>query len=400
MSADLNKRDAHPSSRAYDYQKLRVLKLLIENLSDEDACATIEYVDDVFLQTSSDQGHTQHIEQVKNYEAEDSALSINSLAVRGSICNFLEVWLDLNKSSHLRFCLCTTAQIAKERLTPVFEKANISLPDEAVLECIKKKKYSDVIEVIKFVVTKEFSEDEGRKEYRARVNKLTTPEWSKFISQIVVEDDCAFYEELVGDVLNLLKNLDYIKSDYQISQERLFEILIGYINLKLVKGNFLARLIKVNDIKLKILEEIKGVNKTIDPAGEVPIASTDVRSLREKIVAVCTDYKDRNINTLERRSAFFMSEERRLADNPAFKALKVRIYDKCDEVLSEHISLHGNKAMTKLEIDNMILKLKNEAQMRLTQLSQNYDYPLTNEVSIEGLILNLFDSCFLAFDEV
>lgn len=400
MSTNRNAREALPSARGYDYQKIKVLKLLLENLNDEDACAAIEYVDDVYLEKNDGQGKIEkEFRQVKDYEGEKDSISCNHKAIQGALANFLETWLQFRRSQKLKFFLCLTNKIAKERMTAFLTASKITLPAKPILELIKDKNYDEAIPFVQNVLTAVFSSEESRKPFLEDIKKMKAQDWNQFLSQVIVEDCSEVYEQLLIDVMGLLRKHEYVKPEFNVDPKSLMEKLVGYVTMQSGKPDGIARMIKTNDIRLKIIEEIKDLTKNIDPSGELSIEATDSRNLKEKISAVCDDYKQKNIKILERRSAMFMLEALKLSSDPAFRSMKIRIYDKCDEILSAFILKNGNRPMTSQEVDNLLNELKLEGAKHLKELSVDYTYPLNNLVSIEGLVLNLFDSCFLAFDE-
>ena len=50
-------------------------------------------------------------------------------------------------------------------------------------------------------------------------------------------------------------------------------------------------------------------------------------------------------------------------------------------------------------MDSLFSDLFNESVESIDELKKDYHYSLSNKKLIEGIVLDLFDTCFLAFDE-
>ncbi len=77
-------------------------------------------------------------------------------------------------------------------------------------------------------------------------------------------------------------------------------------------------------------------------------------------------------------------------------SLKYRVFEACEE----HLSNDGY-VVPKIggALDAVLKTLVSKAAEDISKLKTDYNYTISNDKTIEGIIWNLFDGCFLAFDE-
>ncbi len=120
---------------------------------------------------------------------------------------------------------------------------------------------------------------------------------------------------------------------------------------------------------------------------------TDKRNLEEKITAVCPDYAPKKLQFLARLACRSKSEQ--LASNRSFLSLKYRVYEAC----TEHLLKESETIDSEVGIDEAFESLKSLSSMHIDELKGDYKYSISNKLAISGIVMDLFDGCFMSFDE-
>lgn len=139
-------------------------------------------------------------------------------------------------------------------------------------------------------------------------------------------------------------------------------------------------------------------DESIDPTwryiAELEKDVTDKRNLKEKVLSVIEDISDRRIRQLARKASGSKYEERE-ADK-SFLSLKYRVFEACEEYFSGDGYVAPENGG---DLDAVLQTLVSKAVDDISKLKTDYKYTISNDKTIEGIIWNLFDGCFLAFDE-
>lgn len=163
--------------------------------------------------------------------------------------------------------------------------------------------------------------------------------------------------------------------------------------------NLVDKLVHSSDVKLIFKEaESQIPDESIDPTwryiSELENDVTDKRNLEEKVVSVVKDVTERRIKQLARKASGSKYEER--DSDKSFLSLKYRIFEACEEYFLKDDYIPPKKDN---ELDAILQALVSKAVGDISMLKADYRYTISNDKTIEGIILNLFDGCFLAFDE-
>src|SRR5690606_34603337 len=127
-------------------------------------------------------------------------------------------------------------------------------------------------------------------------------------------------------------------------------------------------------------------------------APSDKRNLQEKVLSVCSDYTKRELDRLLRRLCAAKVENRTYGRNKDFLSMRYRVFDKCEAELDKMIEAHGEETITREIVSSWIDSLKRTATAHIDDLASSYSYSLSSEAILEGIILDLFDECYLAFN--
>lgn len=163
--------------------------------------------------------------------------------------------------------------------------------------------------------------------------------------------------------------------------------------------NLVDKLVHSSDVKLIFKEaESQIPDASIDPTwryiAELEKNVTDKRNLKEKVLAVIEDISDHRIRQLARKATGSKYEERD-ADK-SFLSLKYRVFEACEEYFSEEGYVAPKNGG---DLDTILKTLVSKAVKDISTLKTDYKYTISNDKTIEGIIWNLFDECYLAFDE-
>ena len=119
----------------------------------------------------------------------------------------------------------------------------------------------------------------------------------------------------------------------------------------------------------------------------------DTRNLQEKVFAVCGSFDEKEIKRLTRRACAAKIEERDSGKD--YLSLKYRVLEACEEVIHSKVS---SSEITQERIAQIFEELKEKSKESIEELKKDFNYPINNAHSIKGIVLDLFDSCYLSFD--
>jgi hypothetical protein len=125
----------------------------------------------------------------------------------------------------------------------------------------------------------------------------------------------------------------------------------------------------------------------------------DMRNLRDKFLAVCTDYSSPKLNKYNRNLVEGKSEQSNYDDRD-ISSLKFIIFDKCQDRLIGFYEENQNKQrLNRNEVEEFINLYIMDAKQIIEDKQQVYNYPNVTDDFIKKLVLDLIDECFLSFDE-
>lgn len=407
MTNSTIKRDVGDKSKGFRLQKLRAIKLILDEIQKNEKVfvyASTEFYEDVFLKTVTTEKVKQHLESDKNYSSE-RAFSYMSDEIKNSMVSFIDCWLNEKRDRSLVFCFYTNIRIAREHNTEYTKKLGITLPDKPILELLMEKKldYLNLLPTLKKVLIDEYmTQYDGKKEvgHIESINKLDDKDWLEFFGKI----DWNFKQEDDVELENLLieeiKNSKLYSLKIEGKEKYILGALIAEFERKENLPDTVARLVSASDVKLIFLEIANEVHKRNDPVYEIwqDIENpSDKRNLEEKITAVSENYNKRKLGLLNRRVGTVKIELKRVDSRDSGSYL-YRILESCEPKLLELISNYDEEQITPEILDTWINELVSCAEAHLEVMSEDYSYPFKNKNTLANAVLELFDSCFLAFD--
>jgi len=125
----------------------------------------------------------------------------------------------------------------------------------------------------------------------------------------------------------------------------------------------------------------------------------DIRNLRDKFIAVCSDFPIPKLSKYNRNLTEGKSEQA-IYDDRDISSLKFIIFDKCQDRLIDFYQENQNKvSFNREDVEEFINNYILDAKEIIRDKQQVYNYPKVTDDFIKKLVLDLIDECFLSFDE-
>jgi hypothetical protein len=386
-------------------QKMRLANLLLDSIEKNPKTqiyGAIEYGQDVFTNNRGDKDPKINFEEDKNYA--DSKFSFQSHEVINTLVSFIDIWIEFEYSPNLRFGFYTTAGISKESKTDVVKTNSIELPDKPILELLSKADYSYTNLCSACVA---FLKAEYQRQYSAKVkkgnlstvNSLTNEQFSEFLKLIDWSFEQSDEVELKELVISKIKGSRLFNDRMIGKEEMIFSTICETIESKQGNSDLSDKFIHYSEVELVFKAAESGIQekKPEDPVWEMwnTLTPSDKRNIKDKIDCVCKNFPTNKIELIARKVSRSLMEKE-AASNNSFLSIRYRVYEECQDEIVKLIT--AGTSINESQIDEAIDKLTKKSIARINSLSSSYSYTHKDEKIIQGMILELFDSCFLAFD--
>ncbi|CCK82400.1 conserved uncharacterized protein [Desulfobacula toluolica Tol2] len=377
----------------------------IKNDADAVFFTAVENVEDVSHQTVENGVETNYFEEDKNYDLCGN-FTIFSPPVKNTLVSFFDIYLGQFKNSkNVYLGFYTTRAIGKERKNKLNDGTEIDLPETSILSLLSsgKKINGATTRLVKAILIEEYIEQYKGKPYDGFLESLKNMSEKDFID-FLMRIKWYFGEENEEDLKQtVLKDIEAstLHSSAHIGKESIiFSSLMEKLDEKQNKESLLDRLVHSSDVKLIFAEarsEVAELN--MDPTwrhyNELEEEITDKRNLKEKIQAIIDDYPERKIRHLAKKACRSKTEQS--SSNKTFLSLKYRVHEACSDYFFEEDYTPPENGD---DLNRLIKELLSESVKSIEELKKDYQYSVSNSKIIEGIILDLFDSCFFAFDEL
>lgn len=366
--------------------------------------AATEYYDDVYFKAIEDDSIIEVAEGDKNYDSV-KGFTFMSNEVKNSLISFLDCWF-ANNSEHLKFCFYTNVNISKERNSDYVRGLNIKLPKEPIINLIIEEKYSSdltLLDIIKKVLVDEYEKqysERNEEGYLDQVKKMSDELWIDFLNKIDWKFSEENEEELKETLIQDIAKFSNDKRDLSGKEAYVISALLDELEQRQNSKDLFSRFITETMVKLVMMEIATNQRKISDPIYKIWESlepPSDKRNLKEKILAVCPNFTEKIIEIYSRRVGIIRAEYSKLT-NEDRGAFQCRVFDICDEIIFKNLRNIGEQEITEEVIELWIDNLKKSSEGHLKEVSRDFYYPIENKNSIEGAILELFDSCYLSFD--
>lgn len=403
MNISTINREASDKTKGFRLQKLRAANLALEEIEKgkfSNFYIAIEQGEDVSKITPDDSGEEEYFEEDKHYP--DSNFTINSHPVKNTLVSFFDLYLKRwRESNNICFGFYTTAEIGKENKTKVSEAHNITFPEKNILDLIQSDDIDDsVIEIVHKLLIVEYEKQYKDKKEKGNLDQLkaySKKSFANFLKSIrwfFGEED---NEALKESALVKIKKNQFFNYRLEGKESYILSEILEWIEERQDKENYSERFIDKYQIEL-IFRKAESHDELIkkDPiwkGWESIDVPDDTRSLKEKVFAVCGSFDEKEIKRLTRRACAAKIEERDSGKD--YLSLKYRVLEACEEVIYSKVS---PSEMTQERIFQIFEELKARSKESIEELKKDFNYPINNAHSIKGVVLDLFDSCYLSFD--
>ena len=399
-------REAHDKAKGFRFQKLRAVQLILTSIVKSEGayiyCA-IENIGDVHLRTSSEAGATQYIEEDKDYK-ENAIFTLNTEEVLKSLVAFIDGWNKFDLSQSLYFGFCTTANIGKDKECERTKELAITLPDTPLLETIKNANQitDEPLSLIKKILIAAYKEQYAKHKFNGYIDAIEQWDnrtWLNFLGRITWYYGQANEKELEDEAVELLKQCHFYGPRLYEKERLLVSIIVDEFDKKQNHADPAERFIHASQVHLKAKLVEAGEHRISDPAWKMwknlP-PPDDTRNLIDKVRSATNSFDEKLLDSWCRAVALSRYEQDELKNDKNVIALKYRLFQCCYDKLLKTAAVRHTLSQTDLE--QVINELTLLAISQVESLSRDFKYPLTSEQSLRSMILELADSCFLAFD--
>ncbi len=394
-------REAHGTSKGFRLQKLRAVELMVESEKMPDDTVmfwAIEKKEDVY---QSSDGETL-LEEDKAYD-ENSSFTFNSDEVKKAFVSFVDIWIHYEYSSMLKFNFYSSNRIGKEGDSTVVNSENINLPTGKMIELASEDELSDdfLVAAKKFIlyeIKDKYREDSGK--FKA-VSAWSDDNWKRFFKLITWKFEQPNEEELNEQVLEKIRNCKWFSASLHDEMEDFIKSrLMDELDKRQTKPDFFNKVISKSQVELVFERAKKGTQVKKDDAlwamwdkiGD----PTDKRNVVEKLKSIWVDIDSVEIVKFSKRAVEGGMERESYSGEKDFMALRYRVYSTCEEELQKLTSDANYKQ--KYTPEKCIEIIFDAAKSKINELSSTFTYSYNNNDLIYNVILELFDNCYLAFD--
>ena len=404
--ATLINREASEKTKGFRLQKLRVIELMLDAVAKYHKpliYASIEYIEDLYLNDRAD--GIEYLEEDKNYDPETS-FTFNSSEVSNTLVSYIDIWFRWENSDNLALGFYSTNCYAKEKATKKTKEIGITLPDKAIIEALVNKEYDhpNLLSSVKKFIIAEYTEqykDPLHPGHIDLIEKMDDDRWKKFLDCIDWKFGQSNELDKKLEVLGKIKSCKFYNSNLIGKEEIILSLLMEAFDERQNLKDLTEKFVHCADVELAFIKSSSySKNLENDPVWELwsSIAPSDSRNIKDKIQAVCKDFDNRNIQHLSLKVSRSLLEQQKLTSDKSVLSIKYRIFEHCQAILLQFIKDIKDGSLNENEVNEIIRQLNDEARSCVQSLSAEYRYTYINDKLIDGLILELFDSCFLAFD--
>jgi hypothetical protein len=407
MTTETIDREAGDSGKGLRLQLIRAIKLMLETIKQDTNTVfftAVENLEDVSHQIIVDGNVSNYFEEDKNYDLSGN-FTIFSPPVTNTLVSFFDIYIDqFRTSNNVYLGFYTTRNVGKERKNKLDSGKEVTLPNKPILEILQSldDASAETVSIVKDILTEEYSsqyKEKAKSGYLETLQGLTVGKFKEFLSKILWHFGQEDEDDLKQTVLTNIENSPLHNNAHIGKENIIFCLLMDKLGERQNSKNLVDKLVHSSDVKLIFKEaESQIPDESIDPTwryiSELEKGVTDKRNLKEKVLSVIADISDRRVKQLARKASGSKYEERE-ADK-SFLSLKYRVFEACEEFFLNdgyEVPENGN------DLDAILKTLVSKAVEDISKLKADYKYTISNDKTIEGIIWNLFDGCFLAFDE-
>ncbi|MEK5174567.1 hypothetical protein NST63_15350 [Heyndrickxia sp. FSL W8-0496] len=403
-------RDASDKYKGFRYQKFRVaikmLQLIKLNSKNNIIALPESREDGHFI---DDEGH-EHLEQDKLYE---KGFSFNSSEILKTMINFLDNYIELKKDPYINFIFFTNTSYVSENQTRKLTKLGLNVLEKPILEYLVEKSFND--DVVNFIskylihtYQETYSIEEDKPEtYHINyltIKKMANDEWVEFLEKISFKFDESDLETLSQELDKEIKECQFFSTEHFGKENLIKRNLLDVIDERMTQKHVTQKIINVDSVRI-IYKETESMNSELEIDEIYPywddveneLEGEVFRNLKEKILTVCPEFKDKTIKRYTRDAATVKDEIKRF-DKRQINSLKYRVYESMGKFFDEEFKYI--ESFTYEHLNGVIRKLREYVVADLKQLKKDYNYGVKNDITVQKVAMSLIDECFYSFDEV
>jgi len=410
FNIDTVNRDASDKYKGFRYQKFRfAIKMLqlIKLNNKNNIIALPESRDDGHF--IDEEGH-EHLEQDKLY---GKGFSFNSSEIQKTMTNFLDNYIELKKDPYINFIFFTNTSYVSENQTKKLTQIGLNVLEKPILEYLVEKDFNaDVVNFIsKYLIhiyRETYSIEEDKTEtYHINyftIKNMVHNEWVEFLERISFKFDESDLETLSQELDKEIKECQFFTTEHFGKENLIKRNLLDVIDERMTQKHVTQKIINVDSVRF-IYKEVESMisELVIDEIYpywddvEYELEGELLRNLKEKIIAVCPEFKD---NTIKRytREATTVKDEIKRFDKRQINSLKYRVYESMGNFFDEEFKYY--ESFTYEHLNEIIKKLRGFVVTDLKQLKRDYNYGVKNDITVQKIAMLLIDECFYSFDEV
>lgn len=410
LKNDTINRDASDKYKGYRYQKIRVaimlLKLIKSNIKNN-IIAIPEYKDDGYF--IDEKGH-QFLEQDKLYE---KGFSFNSPEIQKAMVNFLDNYIELKKDPFINFIFCTNTDYVKENQIKTLTNIGLNVLEKPVLEYLVERDFNtDLVNFISkyliYIYRETYDIEEEKPETYTKnymiIKKMLIEDWKEFLEKISFKFGESDLEKLSEELDKEIKECRFFTAEHFGKEDLIKRSLLDVIDERMTQKHVTQKIINVDSLKI-IYKEAESVNSnlTVDEIYrywdevENELEGVQLRNLKQKILAVSPNFKEKTIRRYTRDAITVKDEIKRL-DQRHIKALRYRVYESMGKFFDEEFIYNEN--FTFESLNEIIKRLQEYVVEDLNELKKDYNYGIQNNITVKKITMLLIEECFYSFDEV
>ncbi len=406
MTKETIDREAGDSGKGFRLQQIRAIKLMLHTIqqnSNSVFFTAVENVEDVSHQIIESGGVSSYYEEDKNYDTNGN-FTIFSPPVINTLVSFFDIYVNqLRSSDNVLLGFYTTRSYGKERKSKLDNGTAISLPSDPILKLLMSNEIVEsTLILVKSILVEEYINQYTGKSSNGHLDTLkdqSTDDFRDFLSAIKWHFGQEDEEALKGTVLQEIQKSPLHNNAHIGKENTIFCMLMEKLEEKQNSKNLIDKLVHSSDVKLIFKEAESYIpDENIDPTWkyitELEKEVTDKRNLEEKVLSVIHDFPTRKMRQLARKASASKYEE--YEADKTFLSLKYRVLEACEE----HFNNDSYKSPKSYDdMDSILKEAVDKAVNDLSELKKDYKYSVSNSKTIEGIVWNLFDGCFLSFEE-
>lgn len=393
-----NSTDAGFVHMAFKVQSLYALEILLKIVDDSTTKNQNHFVGLEVIEDVAHLAGNVKLVQIKDYD-EKGSFTLNTEEVKKSFCNYLKVWLSMPFEDRIHFIFAFSCTIGTEKsLTDIATKLNCPKPDRSLLEKVRDNDFTDDdCKIIKQIL-KTYLE-ENKDDFHTRIDDIELSDFRIFLHAIHVKDKSPRYEKLKETLVHKVALIIQQKSTY--TPEAIVHDLVQKLEERQTKDRYFDRCMGNHELEKYFYELTTKSDEVIDPDwsamdGLEADGPDDMRNLKEKILAVFPTAGSGFLKRMNMQLSSGKAANLGFKTDQRYRALKYKVYKKSYSKLLEiqaAVDINDEK-----KINSALNDMVSVIETSLKEWMVDFKYPVTNKDSLEAMILDLIDSCFLKFE--